>query len=52
MIIFICLVLLTLLLVVFPLLFSKFLFKNYSKSKLADFFRKHIVSDIDMDEYK
>jgi hypothetical protein len=52
MIIFITFVLISLFLVAFPLFFSKFLFRKYPKSKLANFFREHIVSDVDMDEYK
>jgi len=34
----------------FPILVSEFLYNHYPNSKMAKFCRKHIVSDVDMDE--
>ena len=41
----------SLFLVVLPFIISGFLYKYYPKSKLANFCRRNIVSDVDMDKY-
>ena len=35
-----------------PVLVAKFTYKRYPNSKLANFFRKYIVSDEDLEEYE
>ncbi len=36
---------------VVPILLARMAYKWYPKSKLANFFRKHIISDEDLEDY-
>jgi hypothetical protein len=36
---------------VVSILVARVTYKYYPKSKLANFFRKHIISDVDMEDY-
>ena len=44
-------VLIVIIISVVPILIARIAYKYYPNSKLAKFFRKHIISDVDMEDY-